>query len=69
MTWLLITLTSYLIFAVVFLIDKYLLVSSIRNPKVYAFYIGVLGIGGLLLIPFIDFLYKIKLRRLGRLKQ
>lgn len=55
MTWLSITLISYLIFAAVFLIDKYLLTSSIPNPKVYAFYIGVLGIAVLLLIPFIDF--------------
>ncbi len=55
MNWLLVTIFAYLILAVVFLVDKHLLVGSIPNPKVYAFYIGVLGIAAVLLIPFIDF--------------
>ncbi len=55
MLWLVIAILAYLILAVVFLIDKYLLVGSISNPKVYAFYVGVLGIAVLLLFPFIEF--------------
>lgn len=55
MLWLVITIAAYLIFAVTFLVDKYLLVSSIPNPKAYSFYIGILGIAVLFLIPFINF--------------
>jgi len=55
MLWLTITISAYFILAIVFLVDKYLLVSAIPNPKVYAFYIGFLGIAVLLLIPFIEF--------------
>jgi len=55
MSWLLITLSSYLILAIVFLIDKYLLMGPIPNPKVYAFYSGILGVLILLLIPFVGF--------------
>ena len=55
MSWLTITILAYFILAIVFLVDKYLLVSAIPNPKVYAFYIGFLGIAILLLIPFIEF--------------
>ncbi len=55
MSWLLIALSSYLILAVVYLIDKYLLMGSIPNPKVYAFYSGVWGLLILVLIPFVGF--------------
>jgi len=55
MLWLTVTIVAYLIMAVVFLIDKYLLVSSIPNPKVYAFLIGLAGAFLILLIPFVDF--------------
>jgi len=55
MTWLLVAILAYLIFAVVFLIDKYLLVSVISNPKVYAFLVGIAGIFLLALIPFVNF--------------
>ncbi|PIZ87749.1 MAG: hypothetical protein COX92_00515 [Candidatus Nealsonbacteria bacterium CG_4_10_14_0_2_um_filter_40_15] len=55
MNWLLVTIFAYLILAVVFLVDKHLLVGPIPNPKVYAFYTGVLGIAVVLLIPFINF--------------
>jgi len=55
MTWLTITAVSYLILAVVFLIDKYLLTGPIPNPKVYAFYSGTLGILILLFAPFVGF--------------
>ena len=55
MNWLLITISSYLILAIVSLVDKYLLTSSIPNPKVYTFYVGTLGILVLLIAPFIGF--------------
>lgn len=55
MLWLLIAISSYLILAVVYLIDKYFLTGPIPNPKVYAFYIGILGILILILIPFVGF--------------
>ncbi len=55
MLWLIVAILAYLILAVVFLVDKYLLVGPIPNPKVYSFYIGVLGVAVLLLVPFIDF--------------
>lgn len=55
MLWLIIAIAAYLILAVVFLVDKYLLITSIPNPRVYAFYVGILGILVLLLIPFFGF--------------
>ena len=55
MLWLIVTISSYLILAIVFLIDKYLLMGPIPNPKVYAFYSGVWGLLILLLIPFVGF--------------
>jgi hypothetical protein len=56
MNWLIITILSYFIFATVSLLDKYLLTRHIPNPKVYAFYVGILGIWALVLIPFVNFL-------------
>ncbi|MFH0932684.1 MAG: hypothetical protein V1819_04080 [bacterium] len=55
MTWLIVTILSYLILAVAFLVDKYLLIGSISNPKVYTFYVGMSGILALALIPFVGF--------------
>ncbi|KPJ57473.1 hypothetical protein AMJ49_00910 [Parcubacteria bacterium DG_74_2] len=55
MSWLIITILVYLILAIVFLVDKYLLTWSIPNPKVYTFYIGALGIFILILVPFVGF--------------
>jgi drug/metabolite transporter (DMT)-like permease len=55
MTWLIVTILAYLILAVVFLVDKYLLVGPIPDPKVYAFYVGILGAAVLLLVPFLNF--------------
>jgi len=55
MLWLIVAILAYLISAVVFLVDKYLLVNSIPNPKVYSFYVGILGIAVLSLLPFIEF--------------
>lgn len=55
MTWLFIAISAYFILAVVFLVDKYLLVGPIPSPKVYAFYVGMLGILALILAPFVGF--------------
>lgn len=55
MNWLIVAIFAYFILAVVFLVDKYLLVGAIPNPKVYVFYVGILGILVLVLIPFVGF--------------
>ncbi|MCX6759090.1 MAG: hypothetical protein NT012_00755 [Candidatus Nealsonbacteria bacterium] len=55
MSWLIITISFYFILAIVFLVDKYLLTSSIPNPKVYTFYVGALGILVLVFAPFVGF--------------
>jgi len=55
MLWFLVAISAYLILAVVFLVDKYLLTGSILNPRVYAFYVGTLGILVLILAPFVGF--------------
>lgn len=55
MLWLVVAILAYLILAVVFLVDKHLLISSIPNAKLFAFFVGMLGIVALLIIPFIDF--------------
>ncbi|MFC1789708.1 hypothetical protein ACFLYY_01890 [Patescibacteria group bacterium] len=55
MSWLLVTILAYFVLAIVVLVDKYLLTSSIQNPKVYAFYVGFLFGLAVILIPFIGF--------------
>ncbi len=55
MLWLIITILAYLILAIVFLIDKYLLTGPMPDPKVYTFYIGFLGILILFLVPWVGF--------------
>jgi len=57
MPWLIVAIIAYFILAAVFLVDKYLLTSSIPNARVYAFYIGILGMGVLIFVPFIDFYF------------
>lgn len=54
MSWLIAIISAYFLFAVVSLGDKYILKGP-PNPKIYAFYVGVLGILILLLIPFVGF--------------
>ena len=55
MIWLIATISSYLILALVFLVDKYLISGAILSPKLYAFYVGMLGVLALVLAPFINF--------------
>ena len=52
MTWLLLVITSYFINAVTAIIDKFLLNKSVPSPKAYAFYVGLLSIFVVVLIPF-----------------
>src|SRR3989344_4119604 len=55
MLWLIIIILAYLILSIVFLVDKYLLISSFPNPKIFAFNVGVLGILALVFAPFVGF--------------
>lgn len=52
MVWLTIAILAYLLFSVVFLVDKHILAGPIGNPRVLVFYVGILGALGILLIPF-----------------
>jgi len=54
MLWLIIIIVAYFLFSLASLGDRYLLVGP-PNPKVYAFYVGILSIIVLLLVPFVDF--------------
>jgi drug/metabolite transporter (DMT)-like permease len=55
MSWILVAVIAYFLYAIVFLLDKYLLAGPIPSPKTYSFYIGVLEGAVLVLIPFIGF--------------
>lgn len=52
MLWLIITICSYFLLAVVALVDKYLLGGALISPKMYAFYVGA---GGILVLAFVPF--------------
>jgi len=52
MLWLMVAISAYFLFGAVNIVDKYLLAGPIPSPKVYAFYVGILGILALGLIPF-----------------
>jgi len=52
MNWLVIAIIAHFIFALVFIVDKFLLSKTVLQPRAYAFYVGLLGIFALLLIPF-----------------
>lgn len=54
MLWLIVAILAYLLLAVVALGDKYILAGP-PNPKTYSFYVGILGILSLALIPFVGF--------------
>jgi len=51
MLWLIVTISAYFLSAIVALFDKYLLKGPIPGPKIYSFYVGILGIFSLVLIP------------------
>jgi len=50
--WLIFTIFAYFLLALGAIIDKVLLAGPMPNPKVYAFYVGLLGILVLALAPF-----------------
>lgn len=56
MLWLLATVASYFFSGLATLIDKYLLAGPIPHPRVYTFYIGLLGVSALAFSPFGFFL-------------
>ncbi|MGB9847713.1 MAG: hypothetical protein ACPLKV_00625 [Minisyncoccia bacterium] len=57
MLWLIVTLISYFILAIVYLIDRYLLTSQNRipSPQLYTFYVGLLATVIVVIAPFIHF--------------
>lgn len=56
MTWILLTISAYFLGAVTVILDKYLLGSEkISSPPVYAFYVGLLGLGVLIFWPLAFF--------------
>lgn len=52
MSWLLIVTIAHLLNAGAFLVDKFLLVKAVPKAAVYAFWIGVLGVFAVVLLPF-----------------
>jgi len=52
MSWIVLSLLAYLFLAVVATTDKFLLTNQSIKPKVYAFYVGLLGGLAVILIPF-----------------
>jgi len=54
MLWLIIIIAAYFLFALASLADRYLLIGP-PNPRIYAFYVGILNILVLIFIPFVDF--------------
>jgi hypothetical protein len=50
--WIIVAISGYFLLAVASTVDKYLLAGPIPSPKVYAFFIGMLGAVVFLLIPF-----------------
>lgn len=54
MLWLVIVIIAYFLFAIAAVGDRYLLIGA-PNPKIYSFYVGILGGLSLVLIPFVGF--------------
>lgn len=52
MSWLIIAIVAHFLFAIVFLVDKYLLVRPVHHTDVFAFYIGMTSLGIFVLAPF-----------------
>lgn len=52
MNWFYIVITAHLLFAIVFITDKFILSKTALKPTVNSFYVGLMGIVALLLIPF-----------------
>ena len=52
MLWLFVAVCSYVLLATTALIDKFLLSGKLSDPRLYAFYVGILSSGAFLLLPF-----------------
>lgn len=52
MNWIALSLVAYLFLAICFILDKFLLKKSVPSPAVYAFYMAMLSLGVVFLIPF-----------------
>lgn len=52
MFWLIIAIIAYLFNAFVLLVDKFLLQKAVVKPAVFAFFVGFLGLAGLILAPW-----------------
>jgi drug/metabolite transporter (DMT)-like permease len=50
--WLIVVIVAYLFYALVFIIDKYILSRSLPHPVAYSFYVNFLSIFILILLPF-----------------
>ncbi len=50
-SWILILVLAHLFYALVFILDKYILVKPMPHPTVYTFWVGFMGITTLVLIP------------------
>ena len=52
MSWLYFTILAYLVNAVAFIVDKYLLLFHIPRPFAYAFWVAILSASAVVLLPF-----------------
>ena len=52
MFWLFIIILAYFFLALASLVDRYILAGPLQSPKAYAFFVGILGILALFLVPF-----------------
>jgi hypothetical protein len=52
MVWLFVALAAFSLFAAMAMIDKFLLSGKIGDPRIYAFYVGILSSAALALLPF-----------------
>ena len=52
MSWIVLSLSAYFLLAIVAIIDKFLLTEQKIKSKIYAFYVGLLGLSALILMPF-----------------
>ena len=50
--WLIVVIVAYLFYALVFVIDKYIISRSLPHPVAYSFYVGFLSIFICVLLPF-----------------
>lgn len=60
MSWLFIVIIAHLLNAGAFLVDKFLLVKAVPKPAVYAFWIGVLGLFSIVLLPFGSLVFTVR---------